>query len=566
MNETERKEWELFSKFVDDKADLEVKESLGGILENEKSADNFLLFMLDHVALRGLHREKAFSKHIELELNKGNASQTLPLKWRVAKNLGTHAIAAAVAASVAIICLFSFQPEGFLRDTPRSANSKPSTQDNHLAVDAGGEPRESLPVVATLSGIVDCVWSDDFAVKPYASSLVSGDVLALSEGIAQITFESGAKVVVEGPCDFKIVDAMSSELEFGKLAALAPDSASGFEVLTPSSRVIDIGTEFGVSVDSLGASDIHVFKGEVVTSGIEAFGEAITKVSLKTNEGMAYRRRNNNGVRIPAQSTKFQFGVEDRLHKDRRPDTPIVEGLAMWLQADTGVVLDLNNRVRAWQDVLVGDNISADDAMQPADYARPAYRSSGLNGRPSVRFDGRSSFLMTPPMASTKNQTITVVASFSEANSGSGQLLSYNGPPKLILDRPVDNGYIEINAYGNDSLIYNPVLFAGFDGPDPVNTGVIFNSTDLKHNQAYILTYRYDHDSNQSDLIINGRRNGSSDARVSAAVTSRRVIGKHGLDGNYYAGDISEILVWDRSLSDAELDEINEHLTDLYLK
>ena len=48
--------------------------------------------------------------------------------------------------------------------------------------------------------------------------------------------------------------------------AYVPDKNSGFKVDTPKTEVLDLGTEFGVSVEENGDTEIHVLEGLVETS------------------------------------------------------------------------------------------------------------------------------------------------------------------------------------------------------------------------------------------------------------------------------------------------------------
>ena len=92
--------------------------------------------------------------------------------------------------------------------------------------------------------------------------------LELSQGIAQLAFNNGAQVILEGQCGFEIVDEKTVALHHGKLWVNCPQTAHGFQVLTPDgSRITDLGTEFGVSVGSQGAVKVHVFNGLVEVAG-----------------------------------------------------------------------------------------------------------------------------------------------------------------------------------------------------------------------------------------------------------------------------------------------------------
>ena len=91
----------------------------------------------------------------------------------------------------------------------------------------------------------------------------AGQQVKLVAGLGEITFRSGAKVVLSAPAQFSITSATGTDLQFGKLSARVPHSASGFAVVTPAGSVVDLGTEFGVEVTADNKLDVQVFVGEV---------------------------------------------------------------------------------------------------------------------------------------------------------------------------------------------------------------------------------------------------------------------------------------------------------------
>src|SRR5262249_7159170 len=72
-----------------------------------------------------------------------------------------------------------------------------------------------------------------------------------------------ARVVLEGPATLELLSAKSARLRQGRLTAKVPGPATGFEILSPQGKVIDLGTEFGISVSQDGATDVYVFAGKV---------------------------------------------------------------------------------------------------------------------------------------------------------------------------------------------------------------------------------------------------------------------------------------------------------------
>lgn len=88
--------------------------------------------------------------------------------------------------------------------------------------------------------------------------------LRLAEGLATLRFDSGAEVVLEAPAEIQLVDRMNCVLTRGTAVADVPDSALGFQIVTPSANVVDYGTRFAVNVDSAsGATQTQVFEGVV---------------------------------------------------------------------------------------------------------------------------------------------------------------------------------------------------------------------------------------------------------------------------------------------------------------
>ena len=95
--------------------------------------------------------------------------------------------------------------------------------------------------------------------------------LALERGIAQLSFQNGTVIVLEGQCGFEIIDEMNVILTHGKMWAYCPEDAYGFKVHTPGGReIVDLGTEFGIEIDSSGTTNVHVFDGLVDVVSLNA--------------------------------------------------------------------------------------------------------------------------------------------------------------------------------------------------------------------------------------------------------------------------------------------------------
>jgi ferric-dicitrate binding protein FerR (iron transport regulator) len=141
-----------------------------------------------------------------------------------------------------------------------------------------GDREAGAPVVAWLVNAQNCEWSEAGPL----GNMRAGNTLQLERGLAEIRFDCGARVVLEGPAKLELVSGRSARLLHGKLTARVPEPAAGFAILSPQGKVIDLGTEFGVAVADTGATDVYVFEGKVVARPV-ADGET-GAVSLTRNQ------------------------------------------------------------------------------------------------------------------------------------------------------------------------------------------------------------------------------------------------------------------------------------------
>jgi len=94
--------------------------------------------------------------------------------------------------------------------------------------------------------------------------LFDDDKIVLNSGLAVIEYDTGARVVLEGPATYHVDGANGGDLRVGKLVARVDTVESqGFAVLIPNARVVDLGTEFGVDVREDGSSQVAVLSGEI---------------------------------------------------------------------------------------------------------------------------------------------------------------------------------------------------------------------------------------------------------------------------------------------------------------
>jgi hypothetical protein len=144
----------------------------------------------------------------------------------------------------------------------------------------GREGTAGEPAIAWLVNAQNCQWSEE---EP-AGDMHAGKMLRLERGLAQVRFRCGARVVLESPADLELLSGRSARLWRGKLTARAPGTATGFEILSPQGKVIDLGTEFGVAVSANDTTDVYVFEGKVEAHPAGSLNTRTAAVSLTRNQ------------------------------------------------------------------------------------------------------------------------------------------------------------------------------------------------------------------------------------------------------------------------------------------
>jgi len=153
--------------------------------------------------------------------------------------------------------------------------------------------------VARLTGSKDCRWANGAPSARPDNYLRKGQHLELGSGFAEITFDSGAQVVLEGPASLDLNSAWDATLRRGTLKANVPTEAMGFRISNPSVEVVDLGTVFTMIADRSGAADVLVLKGMVETSSRDSAGQRT--IVLHENQSRHFGRSGVSKVSDPEQ-------------------------------------------------------------------------------------------------------------------------------------------------------------------------------------------------------------------------------------------------------------------------
>ena len=156
------------------------------------------------------------------------------------------------------------------------------------------EPAPVPRFVAEVTRTHDCEWSDSKQAVSVGESLSPGRVIQLDSGLLELKFAGGATALLEGPVTFDVQNAREGYLKIGNLVAKVPKGAEGFSIVTPSAMIVDLGTEFGVSVLSDGTAEAHVFQGEI---------EVVTRPATKQTPPATKRFVAGQSVQVSADKT-----------------------------------------------------------------------------------------------------------------------------------------------------------------------------------------------------------------------------------------------------------------------
>ena len=172
-----------------------------------------------------------------------------------------------------------------------ATNQQQTAQDGTVSI--------QVEVVASLRVSPDCCWSKEAKRPADFGHLLTGQRLAVDAGLLEITYGSGARVVLEGPVEYTVAERNMGCLEHGRLVAQVPATANGFTVQTPGAKVTDLGTCFGLLVDKLGATEVHVFEGRVEVAQLASQTTGTKPTQLAKGQAVRYAAPGEPSLSLP---------------------------------------------------------------------------------------------------------------------------------------------------------------------------------------------------------------------------------------------------------------------------
>jgi hypothetical protein len=255
-------------------------------------------------------------------------------------------------------------------------------------------------LVGRITGTADCRWADSTANASQHDSVSLGREYALLAGFLEITYDSGAKVILQGPATYTIESAGGGFLSLGRLTArmehkesgvrgqgldsdvrsavqppnqprlqrpkselanpspLAPLPSPLFSVRTPTAIVTDLGTEFGVEVDKSGASRAHVFRGEIEVRAVDgdSLPSPLGRGGGGEGRGRVIQLRENESARIERDANRRAAVIREPDRSNARTFTREMPSQVPIDSFNTGAGLKEGDMDPHWQIVAVSND------------------------------------------------------------------------------------------------------------------------------------------------------------------------------------------------------------------
>lgn len=163
----------------------------------------------------------------------------------------------------------------------------------------------TLPAIAQITSTQDCRWGDLSGDIGYGSKLHAGQTLQLSEGLAEITFEDGATMLLESPATVIFEAAHQIEIREGRLAAIVPPESRRLSIHTKTLDLRNVDAEFGLLAKETGISELHVFNGTIEANFLDAQGHRREQMEIRASEAVMASPSMTTILEFPANETHF---------------------------------------------------------------------------------------------------------------------------------------------------------------------------------------------------------------------------------------------------------------------
>lgn len=243
-----------------------------------------------------------------------------------------------------------------------------------------------------------------------------------------------------------------------------------------------------------------------------------------------------------AEVTNYQTGFVSL--NPPEPATPVV-----WYKANAITGLTNNAKVATWGD----SSGSGNNATETVSGNQPTYVTNAMSGLPVVRFNSANSTYMTFTRPISNNFTMTFVY---QSSQGIGTGTQFYQGAGLV------NG--EVGGVTDDfgtSLNANGYILAGTGNPDTS----LMSGSGLNDGRPHVVTFKRTQSSGALVLYIDGSQvSTGTGGTQSLAAPGQLTLGAQQTLNNYLSGDIAEVQIFKKALTDAERQALESGLISEY--
>jgi hypothetical protein len=427
--------------------------------------------------------------------------------------------------------------------------------------DAPSETVNSKELVAQLTATHRAVWGDGQIATQRGAHLLAGHRIDLREGLAEITFDNGTVVVLEGPTQFTIDTAMACRMDAGRLSGRVSPQGQGFAVATPLADVVDLGTRFGVVVDESTGVGVHVFEGKVaVRRGPDREREEI----LLAGEAMQIDAQSAEGDRLTADERSFRqllpgndpAAYENWLRRSeelrKHPDL-IAYYTMEGLDASSALLVNQADANRGQLDAPLG--------TQPL---RPRLTQGRWPGKGALGFDGQKSLVRLEGSDTTLLGLPEYTLSLWFVQLGTGRELN-SGSRGIDATPLILKGYGHGDRKGRDVIFFLGItgqgrLAADYEDAETGGNHPLRGSSQLAPGQWIHAALTCD--GREHRLYLNGRLEatlpvaGAAQTRSNAPASLGGAVEGSGDSAGGFAGRIDEVAIFRRALTAREIENL----------
>ena len=407
-----------------------------------------------------------------------------------------------------------------------------------LIPDWRGQEAPEPESVAWLTGSQDAEWGD--APLAAGDALERGQHIELRRGLAEVTFDSGARVVLEGPASLDVQSAWSAGLRSGSLTASTSAEAVGFRVVNAAVDVTNLGGEIGIMADRDGGTEVYAIEGSAET---DQPGRG-AKLLLKDRQARRFARDGVSGVKDFERKLAKLAKLASRANLERRRQ-PI--NFARWSFDDALTAQTAGFGAAPFTAKLDGGDPMS---LQPGRWKR------------GLALDGRSFASANMPGANPRTVAFWVKIPADAPLGADVAMLAWNRKGRGLL-RSAQITWNRDPEHGPLGALRTDHEGAAVVGRTPLRDGqwhhvaVLFLGQKKNRGMAQMKQYVDGRLDGTGAFALRGK-NAAPSADGSETVWIGRRAGARGIAQEGFRGELDEIFIGDRPLAPGEIRQLME--------